>query len=135
MTIILDCDFLKKGEAANIPIGFLATCTVSDVVGDPVIFHPTVAGQVENISSNVYDGLVVGLISSKSSDTDCFVVTLGIPPEIILAGQDEGNPSWVSTTGGVTTTKPVTGHLQVIGNAVSPTSISINIEMRKTIQV
>lgn len=134
MTIILDCDFIKKGEVADIPIGFLATCTASDAVGDPVIFHATVAGQVESLASNVYDGLVVGLIESKTSDTDCFVVTLGIPPSIALAGLDEGKPCWVGTSGGVTTTKPATGHLQVIGNAVSTTSLSINIEMRKTIQ-
>lgn len=135
MTIILDCDFVKKGEASDIPIGFLATCTASDVVGDPVIAHATVAGRVESLASNVYAGLVIGVIESKTSDTDCFVVTLGIPPTIVLAGLDEGKPAWVSTTGGITTTKPATGHQQIIGNAISNTLVSYNIEMRKSIVV
>lgn len=135
MPVILDCDFLKKDEAADIPLGFNATCTIVEQIGDPVVFHDTVDGRVESLTDNVYDSrLVVGIIQAKSSDTECFVVTLGIL-EGIAAGLDSGAAVWVSTTGGLTTTKPATGHLQVLGDAVSSTDISVNIEKRKSIQV
>jgi hypothetical protein len=130
---ILDVNFLLAGEPATIPLGFLATCTVAETVGDPVIFHATNADQVERLTSNSYDTrLVVGVIHSKTSPTQCFVVTMGIL-EGITSGLTQGQPIWISPTGTLTTTKPTTGHLQVIGNAVASTDVSVAIESRKTI--
>lgn len=126
MTVILDaCQ-------TTVPVGFEANCTAAEAPGDPVVFSKTTAGTVERLYSNTYDNrLVVGIIVSKSSDTECIVVTMGIL-EGIAAGLSEGLPVWISETGGVTTTRPPSGDLQIIGNAVGTDAISVNIEMRKT---
>ena len=125
MTVILDaCQ-------TTVPVGFQADCTASESIGDPVVFSTTDDGAVESITSNVYDNrLVVGIINAKSSDTRCTVITMGIL-ENISTGLTRGLPLWVSATGNLTTTKPPSGHWQVLGNAISSTSISVNIEMRK----
>jgi hypothetical protein len=135
MPVILDCDFIKKGEDLDIPLGFNATCTISEQVGDPVVLHDSIDGQVERLASNVYDKLVIGIIASKSSDTECFVVVAGVLDPIGPGGYDQAlNTVWVSPTGSLTTTKPVTGHLQVLGRATSSTGIVVSIENRKTVQ-
>lgn len=125
MTIILDaCQ-------TTVPVGFSADCSISESIGDPVVFSTTDDGAVERLTSNVYDSrLVVGIITSKPSPTTCVVVTMGILNEI-TSGLTRGLPVWVSATGGLTTTKPASGHWQILGNAISATSLSVNIEMRK----
>ncbi len=125
MTIILDaCQ-------TTVPVGFQADCTVNENIGDPVVFSTTDDGAVESLTSNTYDNrLVVGIINAKSSDTRCTVITMGIL-ENITSGLARGLPLWVSSTGALTTTKPASGHWQVLGNAISSTSISVNLEMRK----
>jgi hypothetical protein len=125
MTVILDaCQ-------TTVPVGFQADCTANENIGDPVVFSVTDDGAVESLSSNVYDNrLVVGIINSKLSDTRCIVITMGIL-ENISSGLTRGLPLWVSATGGLTTTKPSSGHWQVLGNAINSTSVSVNIEMRK----
>lgn len=127
MTVILDaCQ-------TTVPVGFEADCTVAENVGDPVVFSKTDDRMVESLSTNVYDTrLVVGVIRSKSSDTRCMVVTMGIL-EDITSGLSRGAPLWVGTSGELTTTRPASGHWQILGNAISSTSISVNIEMRKVI--
>ena len=125
MTIILDaCQ-------TTVPVGFTADCTAAEQIGDPVVFSTIDDGAVESLTSNVYDTrLVVGIINAKASDTTCTVITMGIL-EDITTGLSRGLPLWVDTSGKITTTKPSTGHWQVLGNAISATSISVNIEMRK----
>lgn len=126
MTVILDaCQ-------TTVPVGFEANCTAAEAPGDPVVFSKTTAGTVERVYSNTYDNrLVVGVIVSKSSDTECIVVTMGIL-DGLGPGLQEGLPVWISATGGLTTTRPLSGDLQVIGNAVGTDAVSVNIEMRKT---
>jgi hypothetical protein len=120
----------------NIQLGFEADCTVAESIGDPVVFSDLTDDLVEKLSDNVYGSKkVVGIILSKSSDTRCFVMTAGIfdpiPGAPVL---DRSESVWVSTSGGLTTTKPATGHLQVLGQAISTTGMSVSIEPRKIIQ-
>jgi hypothetical protein len=128
MTIIIDaCN-------QQINLGFFADCTAAETIGDPVVFSSSVDELVEKLSDNVYGSkLVAGLVHSKSSDTRCFVITAGVfyPPG---ASYTRGEVVWVSTSGGTTTTKPVTGHLQTLGLAIAPGGISVGIDTRKTIQ-
>lgn len=125
MTIILDaCQ-------TTVPVGFEADCSVAELVGDPVIFSTSDDDSVERLTSNIYDSrLVVGIITEKLTPTRCIVVTMGILNDI-TTGLSRGLPVWVSETGGLTTTKPASGHWQVLGNAINSTSMSVNIEMRK----
>lgn len=133
--VILDCDFVKKTDDLDIPLGFNASCTINELVGDPVVLHDTLDNTVERLTSNVYDKLVIGIIASKSSDTSCFVVVAGALDPIGPGGYDQAlNTVWVSTTGSLTTTKPAAGHLQVLGRAVSSTGIVVSVENRKTVQ-
>lgn len=115
----------------TVPVGFTSDCTVAEQVGDPVVFSTLDDDSVERLTSNVYDSrLVVGIITEKPTPTTCIVITMGILTDI-TSGLSRGLPVWVSLTGGLTTTKPASGHWQVLGNAISATSISVNIEMRK----
>jgi len=115
----------------TVPVGFEANCTIAEAIGDPVVFSTSGDNVVERLTSNSYDSrLVIGVISEKLTPTTCIVVTMGIL-ENIATGLSRGLPLWVSPTGSITTTRPLTGDLQVLGNAISPESVAINIEMRK----
>jgi hypothetical protein len=115
----------------TVPVGFTSNCTALEQVGDPVVFSTTDDDAVERLTSNVYDSrLVVGIITEKPTPTTCTVITMGILNSI-ASGLSRGLPVWVSPTGGLTTDKPPSGHWQVLGNAISESSISVNIEMRK----
>jgi hypothetical protein len=130
---ILNVDFIRTNQPATIPLGFLAGCTTSEAAGDPVIFSDTTANVVERLTSNVYDTrLVVGIIHSKPTSTTAFVVTTGVLANV-ATGLAQGQTVWVSPTGGLTTTRPTTGHLQVIGSAIGSTDVSVSPEERKTI--
>jgi len=129
MTIVLEACLDKA-----VIVSFEAECDVTTVIGDPVIFSSIVDGKVDSLPNNSYGGsLVVGLVTSKPSPLVCEVATMGILTDI-ATGLTRGKPVWVSLTGGLTTTKPATGDLQVLGNAISPTSVAVNIEMRKVKQ-
>jgi len=126
MTIVIDA--CKN----TVPIvAFDSECNIEASIGDPVVFSQTDDNAVESLTSNVYDNrLVVGIISNKTSPIQCTVVTMGIMDNI-TTGLTRGLPLWVDTDGSLTTTKPASGHLQVLGNSISSTSISVNLEMRK----
>ena len=111
--------------------GFTTSCIITDSVGSPVIPSLTIDDTIESIATNVYDKRrVVGIIFSKSSDTQCFVATQGV---IIISGASftRGLPVWISTTGELTTTVPTTGHRQMVGNALTSTKILINVQTKK----
>ena len=116
----------------SVPIvAFESECNIEASIGDPVVFSQSDDNTVESLTSNVYDNrLVVGIISAKAEPTQCTVVTMGIL-ENITTGLTRGLPLWVALDGSLTTTKPSSGHLQVLGNSISSTSISVNLEMRK----
>jgi len=115
----------------TVPVGFTSNCTALEQIGDPIVFSTTDDDSVERLTSNNYDSrLVVGIINEKPTPTTCVVITMGILNDI-TSGLSRGLPVWVSSTGGLTTTKPPSGHWQILGNAISSTSISVNIEMRK----
>lgn len=117
-----------------VPVGFEAECAASDNVGDPVVLDASVDDRVESLSSNVYDDLVVGIIQTKISTTRCIVIVMGLLVGI-TTGLTRRKAVFISTTGGLTTTPPPTGHQQIIGQAVNDTDIVININNQKVIQI
>ena len=130
--IILPFEAISLPGSITVPIGFEALCSASEVIGDPVVFSLTLDKTVERITSNVYTQLVVGIINEKPTVTTCIVIVMGIL-DGIATGLSRGEAVWVSTSGGLTTTRPVTGHLQGLGIAISPTGIIVNIEQNKVI--
>lgn len=130
--IILPFEAISLPGSITVPIGFEALCSASEAIGDPVVFSLTLDKTVERITSNVYTQLVVGIINEKPTVTTCIVIVMGIL-DGIATGLSKGEAVWVSTSGGLTTTRPVTGHLQGLGIAISPTGIIVNIEQNKVI--
>jgi hypothetical protein len=115
-----------------VPMGFEATCDVAVVAGDPVRFSDTIDGEVERLLNNTFNGLVVGIVSEKPTSTTCIVILIGLLSGI-GSGFTKGQPVWVSPAGHTTTTRPTSGHLQILGNATSSTDIVVNLEQRKTV--
>ena len=114
----------------SVPLGFQATCSVGDSVGDPVIIVGD--NEVSKLSINVYSEIVVGVILSKESTTACTVAIGGLLAGI-TSGLTTSKPVWVSTTGGMTTTKPLTGHQQIIGYSINATDVVVSVATDKHI--
>ena len=127
-------DYTSDGSnTILVPMGFDTKCTAAEAAGDPVIFSPTVDDTVIKLDDNSYGGdLVIGIIQQKLTITTCRVIMIGVLDNI-ATGLTRGKPVWVSETGGLTTTKPTSGDLQILGNAFSSTGILVNIESRKTV--
>ena len=130
--IILPFEAISLPPSITVPIGFEAFCSASELIGDPVVMSLTLDKTVERITTNVYSQLVVGIINEKPTPTTCVVIVMGIL-DGIAAGLTRGDALWVSPTGGITTTRPVTGHLQGLGIAVAGTDIIVSIEQNKVI--
>lgn len=113
------------------PSGFAAACAISDSVGDPVIV--TSPGVVTSFALNVYPDLCVGIIYEKPTPTSCIVVIGGIV-EGVTVGLTANKAVFVSTSGQLTTTKPATGHIQVMGTALTSTDMVVNVAPSKVIQ-
>lgn len=108
-------------------------CNVTTAVGDVVIFSTITVGKVDELTSNVYGDLALGIVKTKTSTITCVVRLFG---ELSgFSGLSPGRRVFVGTGGAPTTTKPATGHLQIIGKATSATEILVNAAGQKVIQV
>lgn len=107
-------------------------CDASAAVGDLVIQSTTTDNKVDVISSNVYDGLVIGVVVEKLSDTRCNIRWSGLTAT--ATGLTRNKAVFVSLTGTPTTSVPTTGHLQSIGTAVSSTEYLLNLQAGKVIR-
>jgi len=99
-------------------------CDASTVVNSLAIASDTDSNTIEPVTSNVYNGLVIGIVESKTSITSCNVRIMGLfvySP----AGLSIGKPVFISASGEPTTTRPVTGSIQVIGMALTSTIIHL----------
>lgn len=113
-----------------VPLGFEADCNLTDAVGDPVKVES--AGKVTGVSTNVYTNLMVGILKEKLTDTRCIVIIAGFLSGI-TSGLSQNKAVFISTSGGLTTTPPTTGHLQTIGTAISPTDLIVSAAPSKVI--
>jgi hypothetical protein len=107
-------------------------CPSDVVVGDLVVPSQTVSDTVERVLTNVYSGLVIGVVIAKPNATRCEVLASGKISG--LTGISFGKPLFVGTDGKLTTTKPVTGHLQAMGMSLTTTSGFLLPAMVKVIQ-
>jgi hypothetical protein len=107
---------------------------LADSVGDPVVVDANIDDKVESLSNNIYDDLVIGIIQEKLTDTRCIVVVMGLMNGI-ATGLTRRKAVFISTTGGLTTTPPATGHQQIIGQAVNSTDIVVNVNNQKVIKL
>lgn len=125
---------IEEAQGASVANDFLITfdCDASVAVGNIVVPSLTVDFKVDALSSNVYNGLVLGVVASKPTVTSCKVRVLG--PQDGFSGLVRGQPVYVSTSGVPTTTFPASGHKQTIGVAVSSSRIIIYVEMSKVVR-
>lgn len=86
-------------------------------------------GSVQTISNNLASSIpygIFGIVYTKPSTTTCEVITAGMISG--FSGLTPGAPVWVSETGGLTQTPPLTGVLQQIGVSITPTSIFVQLQ-------
>lgn len=108
-------------------------CDASAAVGDLVVASQNVSDTVEVVSTNVYNDLIFGVIISKPTSTQAEVLISG-RLDGFFTGLTFGKSVFVSETGGLTTTKPATGHVQIIGRAIKSDSIFLLPSNEKVIQ-
>lgn len=108
-------------------------CSETLQIGDLVRASTTQQDLVEVITSNVYQGLVLGVVIRKPTSTKCEVLILG-KAEAVATDFVFGDVVWVGTDGSLTTTKPATGHLQKMGIALTTTDMILIPAMEKVVQ-
>lgn len=117
----------------TVPLGFEASCTTSEQVGDLVIMSLTTDNTVERLTSNSYDvRLCVGIINEKPSTTTAIVIVLGVVTGL-ATGLERGKAVFVGADGKPSTAVPVADHRQIIGMAINSTDFVVNIEPNKVI--
>lgn len=99
------------------------SCAEAVEVGDLVRASVTAEETVETVTSNIFDDIVIGMVISKTTPTQCEVLFSGKVDGGVLSGLTFGKVIWVGTAGEVTTTKPTSGHLQKLGVAIKSNKI------------
>lgn len=125
-----------SGATPSIPVAekvadvFGCAATVS--VGDLVVPSELVSGNVESLSSNVYNNLCFGVVISKPTLTTAEVLVSG--KLLGLSGLPIGRPLFVGTNGFLTATKPATGHLQTMGISITSSTAFLMPSLTKVVQ-
>lgn len=96
-------------------------CDVSATVGDLVKQSSTVSEKVDVLSTNTDIGPCIGVILEKPQPQIAKVLLLGVKEG--FAGLTVGAKVFLSTTGSVTTTKPTTGYLHILGVALASDAV------------
>jgi hypothetical protein len=107
------------------PYTFAASCFASDAVGDVVrISGPSSGGvpQVTKVDISTWLTMPgIGIITSKSTATDCIVAFYGaVPLSFALL---PGRPYFASALSIPTDTRPATGFIQILGIALDGTRL------------
>lgn len=125
-------DTVAADQTVSAALEILLDCDPFLEVGDIVIAHPSTDNFAFPIYSNVYDNLAIGICVDKPSTSTCKIRVGGVYSG--YGSLVRGKPVFVGVDGIPTTTKPETGHLQIIGVALTATTISINVSPTKVIQ-
>jgi hypothetical protein len=96
-------------------------CESTAAVGDLVYIDPSTANKVLSNTDNTLVNQTIGVIDSKPQATICEVMVLGIKAG--YSSLTVGSRVFLSSTGGVTQTKPIAGYLHNLGVAVSSTEV------------
>ena len=113
---------LASESTTSVPLTAFFDCLVGSVLGDTVVLSTSVANQVDTLTSNVYPGLAIGIILAKPTSVICEVQLIGVLTDI-TGGFSIGLPVFIGPTGVLTTTKPTTGSIQVMGTSISTTKV------------
>lgn len=111
-------------------------CVEPASIGDLVVPSETTQETVEPISSNVYPNLVFGVIIEKLGVGRCRVLISGklSGAAYQLAGLVTGRALYVGSNGKLTTTPPVSGHIQRCGVALKSDTVFLNISLDKVVR-
>jgi hypothetical protein len=124
---------VARADAADRVSDFFI-CDASAAPGDMVVASSVVQGKVDVISTNVYPGLVMGIIINKTSITTCEVMVSGKVASGLVSGLAYGSALFIGANGKLTTVPPTTGHLQGMGMAITPTSAFLLPSTSKTVR-
>lgn len=100
---------------------YSAQCDASLNVGDLVYIDPSTANKVLKATGNTAVNQVIGVVDTKPQATIAEVMLLGVRTG--YTGLTVGSKVFLSTSGTVTSTKPSTGHIHVLGFATDTTDV------------
>ena len=105
--------------------GITRVCDAGAAVGDLVVDSETVANGVDVLADNVdVRSGVSGIIVEKLDTTKCIVASKAVIEG--LSGLTKGAKVFLSTTGGMTPTRPTTGYFCILGHAVEVDTLNFN---------
>lgn len=131
-------DWVGAGGGSPIPtetaskVADVFACLATVAVGDLVVPSELTAGNVETLSTNVYNNLCLGVVISKPTLTTAEVLVSGRLTG--LSGLPIGRPLFVGTSGALTAIKPATGHLQTMGMSITSSTAFLMPSLTKVIQ-
>ena len=117
---VIGVSLAVNAKTSNRVVDFF-DCDASAAVGDLVYQDTTVDQSVIVASNNTTTEPIIGIVFDKSDSTRCRVLFIGVM--VGYSGLTRGGKIFLSTLGGVTTTKPATGYMHILGVAVSATEI------------
>jgi hypothetical protein len=107
-------------------------CAATVAVGDLVVPSEATAGNVEALSSNVYNNLCFGVVVAKPTLTTAEVLVSG--KLVGLSALPIGRPLFVGADGKLTAIKPATGHLQTMGISITSSTAFLMPSLTKVVQ-
>lgn len=112
------------GEHTHRDLKELRPCDPSLVVGDLVWESITTPGEVEEVINNTDTRRAVGIVTEKPTSTTAIVLFQGKVSG--LSGLVIGKKVYCSAGGVITGVLPVSGYMQVIGDAISLTEVDFS---------
>ena len=109
------------------------TCDISAIVGDLVMESSTSVNTVDVASDNTDLRPVFGIIIEKVDSTTAKILLIGTISG--FSGLTKGNQIFLSITGSITSTPPITGYLQSLGVAKESTEVDFNPKMQRVKRV
>lgn len=118
-------------KASRVVLEF--TCAASVAINDLVYQDSVNQSTAVECTDNTTVQPTIGVVIDKPTTTSCEVLVLGIQEG--YTGLSIGSKIYLDTDGTVTTTKPSSGYMQVLGTAVATDTIFFLPNSQRVLQV
>lgn len=123
---------IKQTASASAPawIDVLRDCDAAVAIGDFVYVDPVVVNKVVKNTDNAPDYPTIGAVTLKPTATTCRVRLYG---EVTgMSGLTQADYVFLSITGTATSVPPTTDYVQILGYALSSTTMIVNPQILRT---
>ena len=122
-----DTDWTLLGSAGSAneaeKIVITRNCSTTSSSGDLVYESDSISNGVDVSTSNTDNRNIVGIILSKPTTTTCRVLFEGTY-NVSLSGLSKGDKVYLSNSGAITSAKPTSGYVQILGNAIDSDAVN-----------